>query len=124
MPPTPKPFILVVDDDRDLRDSLRELLESEGYGVFEASDGHQALRLIARVGRPGAIILDLAMPGMSGHGFLAYVRAQPHVLNGTPIVLVTGQAGPHDGAPPVAGRVQKPFAAAALLAIVAEACAR
>jgi CheY-like chemotaxis protein len=52
--------LLVIDDDRDYRDSVRCLLESEGFTVLEASSGDEGLRLLAQ-DPPDAIVLDVMM---------------------------------------------------------------
>ena len=62
--------VLLVDDDADLRQRLRDLLEKEGWTVDEAADGQAALTALAD--RPPALVLlDLLMPGMDGFEFLA-----------------------------------------------------
>ena len=58
--------ILVVDDERAVRDSLRRALELEGYGVELAEDGDQALRRLEVEPQPDAVILDVLMPGADG----------------------------------------------------------
>ena len=58
--------ILVVDDDAEVRASLSELLEEEGYRVRTASTGREALERCERHGAPDAILLDLQMPAMNG----------------------------------------------------------
>jgi two-component system response regulator MprA len=57
--------ILVVEDDRGIRDSLRRGLIFEGYRVETAEDGETALRMV-REKDPDAVILDLMLPGMDG----------------------------------------------------------
>src|SRR5258706_9858128 len=61
--------ILVVDDDRDLRESLIEALEDEGYSVASAPDGQHALFYLRTSKRPDLILLDLQMPIMNGIEF-------------------------------------------------------
>ncbi len=62
--------ILIVEDDRDIRESLREILESWGYSVGEAENGEVACSLIRAGLRPRVILLDLMMPVMDGWTFL------------------------------------------------------
>jgi CheY-like chemotaxis protein len=57
--------ILVVDDDRDTREALRELLELRGHRVEEAADGKTALQ-VAGATDPDIIILDIGLPGADG----------------------------------------------------------
>ncbi len=60
--------VLVVEDDRDIREALGEVLQAEGYRVLFAADGCEALEE-ARRGRPNVIVLDLMMPRMTGWEF-------------------------------------------------------
>jgi CheY-like chemotaxis protein len=63
-------YILVVDDDRDIRDSLVELMTEHGYPAVGASNGAEALaQLEARAQPPALILLDLMMPVMDGREF-------------------------------------------------------
>ena len=59
--------VLIVEDDADLREVYADALTAEGFGVALASDGNEALALLAdRPGVPCAVLLDLRMPGMDG----------------------------------------------------------
>jgi CheY-like chemotaxis protein len=82
-------WILVVDDDRDIRDVVVLLLGLEGYEVVGACDGLDALGQIRERGRPGAVLLDLRMPRMSGADFVRALRRDP-ALAATPIIVVSG----------------------------------
>jgi len=63
-------YILVVDDDRDIRDSLVELLTEHGYPAIGAGNGVEALEVLrASASPPALILLDLMMPVMDGRGF-------------------------------------------------------
>lgn len=66
--------ILVVEDESDLREALREILEDEGFRVIEAKDGTSALKF-AFEEKPDLILLDLMLPFMSGHEVLQKLRA-------------------------------------------------
>ena len=61
--------ILVVDDDRAVRESLRRALELQGYEVELAGDGAEALELSAN-GRVDAVVLDILMPGSTGSRYV------------------------------------------------------
>jgi CheY-like chemotaxis protein len=83
------PWILVVDDDEDVRDTLLVLLEMRGYGAAGAADGIDALEQIRTRGRPDLILLDLRMPRMNGEEFAAALHADP-ALAPAPIVVFSG----------------------------------
>ena len=87
--------MLVVDDDRDIRELLVELLASEGYAVASAADGRRALAE-ARATRPDVILLDLMMPVMSGWEFREAQLRDPE-LAGIPVVVVTAFEESLDG---------------------------
>ena len=67
--------ILVVDDERAVRESLRRALELEGYQVDLAEDGEEALRRIVGMAAPDAVILDVLMPGIDGLEVCRRLRA-------------------------------------------------
>jgi len=66
--------ILIVDDQPDIRQTIRVFLETAGYRVSEAGDGHEALRM-AKATSPDLILLDLNMPGPSGLTVLKKLKA-------------------------------------------------
>src|SRR2546423_1368529 len=78
--------ILVVDDDRTLRDTLEYNLRREGYHVLTAADGDEAVRL-ALSGRPDLIVLDIMLPGMNGFDVCRAVRKQSTV----PILMLSAR---------------------------------
>ncbi len=67
--------VLVVDDDQDIRDALRFILEDAGHEVLEASDGEAALRTLRRNQSRLVVLLDLLMPHMNGIDVLRQVVA-------------------------------------------------
>lgn len=81
--------ILIVDDDSDVRRSLSDFLEDEGYAVAAAPNGRIALDLMRGGGvRPAVILLDLMMPGMDGWDFRQAQLEDP-ALASVPVVVVT-----------------------------------
>ena len=82
--------ILVVEDDRDIRESLRDLLEMEGFEVSIASEGIEAFEELRKSlpHLPDLIILDLMMPGMDGYQFRELQEADPQ-FSKIPILLMT-----------------------------------
>ena len=81
-----KPRILVVDDEPSIRDTLRMILEYEGYEVLQAATGEEGVRMIEREA-PDLVFLDIKMPGMDGLDVLQKVR---HLTDTTPIVVISG----------------------------------
>jgi CheY-like chemotaxis protein len=79
--------VLVVDDERDLREGIAECLESEGYAVEQAKNGREALQLVAS-SRPAVILLDLMMPVMSGWQVIEALRASP-TLRTIPVIVIS-----------------------------------
>ncbi len=67
--------VLVVDDDEDAVDTMREILSEEGHVVLCASNGRQALELVHER-HPNLVLLDLNMPELDGRGFIDAVRRE------------------------------------------------
>ena len=104
--------VLVVDDDRGVREALVVLLEWEGYAVEAAPDGPTALRLVA-VRPPDLVVSDVSMPRMDGFELLARIRADHPSL---PVLLLSAAfRGP---LPEGVDFVAKPFDVDHLLAAV------
>ena len=108
--------ILLVDDDRELVDGLRSLLEKQGYRVIQANDGHQAKTVIYNQ-KPDLVILDMMMPRMGGYPVLEHFRGKPDV---PPIIMITANEGSRHKAYAeylgVIDYLRKPFATERLLA--------
>jgi CheY-like chemotaxis protein len=115
---TPPPRkVLVVDDDPQLRQVIRLVLEDEGFVVALATDGREAVESVERL-RPAMIVLDMLLPRLDGAGVAEALRRAHD--DGLQIVLMSGS----DGAEAVARRcgangfLRKPFDLDALLAAV------
>jgi two-component system, LuxR family, response regulator FixJ len=87
---TGRATIYVIDDDDAVRDSLRMLLEAEGYTVVDFASGAQFLR-VERTDGHSCLLLDMHMPGMSGVELLERVRGNHPLM---PMVVMTGRPGP------------------------------
>ncbi|MGH7269169.1 MAG: response regulator [Polyangiaceae bacterium] len=86
-------IVLVVDDQRDQRETIAPALEAEGYAVRCAENGAQALALMHGAGRPDAIVLDLSMPVMGGWELLEILRGEPE-LSEIPVVVLSALPAP------------------------------
>ena len=84
-PAMPAERILIVDDDRSVRDSLAEYLQEHGYEVALA-EGGEAMRRTLAAGVPDVVLLDLNMPGEDGLSLARWLRANHDVA----IIMVTG----------------------------------
>jgi CheY-like chemotaxis protein len=109
--------VLVVEDDRDLRELVSVILTGAGYHVVLAANGLEALARI-REQRPALILLDMRMPIMDGWAFCAELRTEEGPQ--PPIVVVTAAANPAARAEEVQadGWLAKPFVARDLIALV------
>ena len=109
--------VLVVDDERAVRESLRRALELEGYEIELAADGNEALYRIETESHPDAVILDVLMPGMDG---LEVCRTIRRSGNTVPVLMLTARTQVEDRVEGLdAGAddyVTKPFALEELLA--------
>lgn len=84
-------YILVVDDEEDIRDTLRELIEMQGLKAETAANGAEALEHL-KAQKPYLVLLDLVMPVMDGRALLEKMRADPD-LSDVPVVVST--SAPH-----------------------------
>jgi len=105
--------VLIVDDDRGIRDLLERLLEEEGYNVATARNGREALDLLrsrAELG-PHVILLDLMMPLLNGYSFMSILAAD-HLLRDSHAIVVMSAAQRLSAGefPLAAAQLPKPFA--------------
>ena len=113
--------VLVVEDEEELREMMRDALEQNGYAVVTAAHGQEALSKLAAIDHLCLVILDLLMPVMDGWDFVGQMR-QHSQLASVPVVVHTSAPGQ---APAGVTRVlQKPLMFDRLLSIVREYCAR
>jgi two-component system, cell cycle response regulator DivK len=114
--------ILVVEDQEDNRQILRDLLSNAGYEMIEAEDGQQALTQAAKH-KPDLILMDIQLPLLDGYEATRRIKADP-ALNAIPIIVVTSYAlsGDEDKAHAAGcdAYVAKPFSPRALLAKIRE----
>jgi two-component system cell cycle response regulator DivK len=114
--------ILVVEDQEDNMQILRDLLSNAGYEMIEALDGEAGVR-IAVSERPDLILMDIQLPLLDGYEATRRIRADP-ALRATPIIVITSYALSGDEAKARAagcdGYVSKPYSPRQLLAKIRE----
>ena len=114
--------ILVVEDQEDNRQILRDLLGNAGYELIEAENGEEALAAVARH-RPDLILMDIQLPVMDGYEATRRIRTNPG-LKSVPIIAVTSYALAGDESKALAAGcdayVSKPYSPRQLLAKVRE----
>src|SRR3954454_3022579 len=107
--------ILVVDDDRELVEGVRAVLERQGFKVIQAHDGHQGKQMIYNH-KPDLVILDMMMPRMGGYPVLEHFRDKS---DAPPIIMITANEGSRHKAYAeylgVVDYIRKPFAMERLL---------
>ncbi len=114
--------VLLVDDDRDICETIQTILGLYGYRVVTAGDGAEALALLRRGVRPCLILLDLMMPRMNGTQFREEQVRDP-VFRAIPVMVLTGdgRAEAKAAALGVQG-LRKPIALEVLLETVGRFC--
>ena len=117
--------ILVVDDDKEIAQMIKDILEIKHYRVFIASDGLKAIELSNRE-RMDLILLDIRMPMFSGYWFCDAFRQKPSTRM-VPVIVISALSGKEDiekayrvGA---SAYLKKPFSAEELLGLVGKCCA-
>ena len=110
--------ILIVDDDQELSDGLRVVLEKQGHRVVQARDGQQGKQMVYQQ-RPDLVILDMMMPRMGGYPVLEHFRGK---ADAPPIIMITANEGSRHKAYAeylgVIDYIRKPFAMERLLETV------
>ena len=109
-----RPQLLLVEDDRGVRDAIEDYLEDEGYSVLSANDGEQS-----GLTDPCLVVLDVRMPVMDGVEFMRQFRARPWLKHHRLVLMSASELAPElSGAPGVVGLLQKPFELERLLTLV------
>jgi DNA-binding response OmpR family regulator len=110
--------VLIVDDDQELVDGLRMVLERQGFRVIRANDGNQGKQAIYQQ-RPDLVILDMMMPRMGGYPVLEHFKGK---ADAPPIIMITANEGSRHKAYAeylgVVDYIRKPFAMERLLETV------
>ena len=110
--------VLLVDDDPDIRETLSELLDANGYEVLEAENGQIALDVLKNTPRfPCVVLLDLSMPVLDGREFLRR-RASDPILRKIPVVVVSGSNQPADPLEGIDEYLRKPVKFERLIEVI------
>lgn len=119
----PSCAVLIVEDHHDIRISLQQWLEHEGYRTIGCSSGMDALSVLQSGESVCLILLDLMMPGVSGFQFREQQRATSS-LRDIPVVVISGapQTQQYRGNLRAVAYLQKPLDPARVLALVREHC--
>jgi CheY-like chemotaxis protein len=107
--------ILIVDDDDEVRETVRDVLLDAGYEVACAADGADALRQLAELATPDLLLVDLLMPGMSGQELLRALADDPRACASKVVIF---SALPQRQLPSGYPHVPKPSAIGDLLRIL------
>jgi CheY-like chemotaxis protein len=121
--PTSKGPVLVVDDDSDILEALRDVLEFEGYRMIGAANGQDALDYLRTSPSPSLILLDWNMAPVNGEQFMEEVARDP-AISRIPVVLLTADPRvPEKLKAAFVGYLNKPVGLDALFEIVGRYCA-
>lgn len=116
--------ILIVDDDMELSDGLRTVLEKQGHRVYQARDGQAGKQLVYQH-HPDLVILDMMMPRMGGYPVLEHFKGK---TDAPPIIMITANEGSRHKAYAeylgVVDYIRKPFAMERLLEAVERGLAK
>lgn len=114
--------ILVIEDQEDNRQIVRDLMTASGYELLEATTGEEGIEAAARE-RPDLILMDIQLPGIDGYEVTRRIKANPQ-LKQIPIIAVTSYALSGDDKKAFAagcdGYVTKPYSPRLLLAKIRE----
>lgn len=115
--------ILVVDDDAEIRETVRSLLVDEGYAVREACDGAQAIEALGALGdEPCLVLLDMMMPVMDGEAFLRVLR-ETNQLDDVPVLILSATKPTHAASAGARMCLHKPIDMDVLLRAIRTLCA-
>lgn len=117
-------FILVVEDDFDIRENLKEFLILEGYEAVAVQNGREALNFLAESQKlPGVILLDLMMPIMTGAEFLIRLGQElPGVAANVPVIVLSAAGDSLRSKVVATTCIRKPIDLDELLSVIEKHC--
>lgn len=121
--------ILIVEDDKDIRDQVAQALQVEGYNLLLSENGKQALDLLKSLDKqdlPGCMILDLMMPVMDGFALMDAINRDYPQFASIKILVATAKGSPvnPERVPSAVERIQKPFELDELYLAVEKHCGK
>jgi CheY-like chemotaxis protein len=113
--------VLVAEDETDIREAIVAFLEDQGFEVYQAADGQEALETLQRTAHPTLILADLMMPVMDGAALVAALRRDDRLAT-LPVVILTAA----ERVPGAEGHriLRKPIELDELARIVGEFCSK
>ena len=112
--------IPIIEDEAEIRENLKMFLELEGFQIFSAENGKEALEILDTIPQPCLILLDLLMPVMTGNEFLKAKSLQDQ-LAAIPVYVISGVANiPKLNG--ISGFIKKPFELDRVLSMVKRFC--
>lgn len=123
MQPNKRKKVLIVEDDLDVRNTLAQVLEMDGFQTLSAKDGLEGLEKLNADPTTNVVLLDLMMPILNGEEFLAVVHADPSYKDAPlPIIVITAHDIGKTDLKGTAKVLRKPFSLEELLSAI-ENCA-
>lgn len=113
--------ILIIEDEVDIRENLKLLLELEGFTVFTANNGKEGLTKLHSMPRPCVILLDMLMPVMNGKEFLE-AKGHEDLIATIPVGIVSGVADRPKMIGGAVAFIKKPFEIEGLIKFVKKYC--
>jgi CheY-like chemotaxis protein len=113
--------ILIIEDDEGIRETLKVMLEFEGYTVSASANGKDAIDTLGKIPKPGLILLDLMMPIMNGWEFSEHVSHTPE-WSTIPVVVLTAFADKEQPLKHARTTLKKPIEIEDLLKVVRQYC--
>ncbi len=119
MSTTPAPYVMVVEDDADIRAALAETLEDYGFLTLTARNGQDALDQLHAGQRPAVVLLDIMMPVMDGIEFRKRQQAEAQLAS-IPVIVITAadDVAAKQEALAAAGGFRKPVSVPELLSLI------
>jgi CheY-like chemotaxis protein len=110
--------VLIVEDDAAIRDTLKHIIESEGFVVFIAENGQEAIKKLKMLSRrPCLVLVDFMMPIMNGEELIKEM-SESDILSSIPVVMVSAQEKPAT----VKRFIKKPYSLECILEVLNEYC--